>query len=1314
MSTKHKYVYDYGWSLKEKNFHNSYGDRMVAVFSDSDNQPRIYDDGSYLISFRKSNGISNRTHALVFLSEKDALRYIDAFKHPYSGLIPWKRRSPRVLRLVDKKYNAYETIPFADPNEVLDLTAGKMDPKQIIRSIQVYTTKLASKYYNLKDHPLEISYWASIEYKSTDFQLFITLRIPDSAISSIVDPYMDYKAYSYAHDNNNLKDLIANLFGNLMTGTTNYTVYDTREIRLNFDFDPFPVADITERARIKVIDELNNLTDKIKQWYDAYIMTLKSYHEETFLENKTTTNEKIFSEKRLRDEFATKQIDVYDFNKFIEQGTDGKYKSFYFTKLAIIETPDGHGVILNDEAIGKYFTNITHKVKFDLAEPDIEEVKPDGSKVTHIAIAPKATAQIAIKDIQEEVEKETILAKDFFERCYGYNMRCEANLNEALEYLEDNGYFDYLSTETFLESANNKDKFDELLQIADIILASGCYVRVASNKALAQQILLDINNGEPEEWFDLIYECCGEDVLKRYFKVSYHYGYLSSRLIASLEDYLEDRDAAELNRLISHHIIQSKFNPVEDILEKHLEEIIDNPYPSEEDYTKALLWLKAELERLIEINSEETFLENHRWDDIELGVQIAKIFQNAFKGECGPFGGENALRTDNTVILHSQGPKCIFTFGDDGSVHEEIEGDDETDEYEHLEYDYDSFEDFIRKSDCTWIMYFKDEHFRHYNKILDLISEYGAEESFLEGVTPVTYGSEKVLRDPLTEELERITAEDEAWLDKKIKEHNFSIVSKRDYGYGDRAIKNNVHYQIISNEGNKTEADFHKEIDWIDELLDEFEGLSGSPCTYNMGLQVDGYISCGFDCRATSSHYKDQFLESKLQKEGLSWNLRNMKTKLIPTGLNDDIYLEILQSLQGQLSDGLWEGSSRYEKYWKYINYVKDPATGEVCIEVPEDYRWYFTYDWNDNSIKEWVAKKIKEYVKTIDKKDWYPNLDLSWRRDNMTEVPGFDQPLKYLYATYDALLGRKDRINKETFLENKDKQILESATDPEDYPELKQLLDDNIITQQEYEDALNIDWDIYEGDMALFVEGNDRYNLKDIRSVWYGPDDIDGYDGYYEVELVTGEIKKLAWRSFDHTSKYYDISEEEIETFLEAYRNKETNDVGDIIKDFGNGYVLFRSNKGHNYQTALDSLEELSDEGSNKKADIKCECIFSELFDQDLDKLEDKGRADEFEWIIDPEGSVAMLESFGFDIVMSAGRIEKETIANNQRFVNPKNITVYALKKGKGSSNQLRAYFYRKDNTCIFVRAHIKKDTKNSSREYAMIQSTIDYATKN
>ena len=104
----------------------------------------------------------------------------------------------------------------------------------------------------------------------------------------------------------------------------------------------------------------------------------------------------------------------------------------------------------------------------------------------------------------------------------------------------------------------------------------------------------------------------------------------------------------------------------------------------------------------------------------------------------------------------------------------------------------------------------------------------------------------------LKEEFERISKDEEAWLDQRILDNNFEIVSKRDYGHYGENFDGlyDVHYQIISKEGNKTREDYEEAIDWIDNLLDEFEDFTGSPCTFNIGLQTDGYISCGFDCRA--------------------------------------------------------------------------------------------------------------------------------------------------------------------------------------------------------------------------------------------------------------------------------------------------------------------------------------------------------------------------------------------------------------------------------------------------------------------------------
>ena len=182
-------------------------------------------------------------------------------------------------------------------------------------------------------------------------------------------------------------------------------------------------------------------------------------------------------------------------------------------------------------------------------------------------------------------------------------------------------------------------------------------------------------------------------------------------------------------------------------------------------------------------------------------------------------------------------------------------------------------------------------------------------------------------------------------------------------------------------------------------------------------------------------------------------------------------------------------------------------------------------------------------------------------------------------------------------------------------------------------------------------------------------------------------------------------------ESLSESLKNINTDEIGDIVKDYGNGYGLFQSKDGKKSTVSLDDLEEVEDEPVDTGEVLKLEQAPS--FVEDLDELDSEGRFNEFSWILDDEGgSAGILRLKGLDEAIKCGRVEIETRSGNQSVINPNGITVYALKKGKGSGNQFRAYFFRKGNTCVFVRGHIKKQDKNSSEEYKCIQDTINYAT--
>lgn len=114
------------------------------------------------------------------------------------------------------------------------------------------------------------------------------------------------------------------------------------------------------------------------------------------------------------------------------------------------------------------------------------------------------------------------------------------------------------------------------------------------------------------------------------------------------------------------------------------------------------------------------------------------------------------------------------------------------------------------------------------DEIDELNKYFGLEENLKES-------EGKLIKCP-DEELER--------LEKELDEIGFKVVSTHP-GWDDTEI----HYQIITKEGNQDKESFDEYIDKFEELLDRFEEETGAPCTFNMGLQNDGYISCGFDVR---------------------------------------------------------------------------------------------------------------------------------------------------------------------------------------------------------------------------------------------------------------------------------------------------------------------------------------------------------------------------------------------------------------------------------------------------------------------------------
>lgn len=127
------------------------------------------------------------------------------------------------------------------------------------------------------------------------------------------------------------------------------------------------------------------------------------------------------SRKELFEEFKTKLLDIYDINKLILDGTKGKYQSFMDKDVCLIQCSDGSGFILNYEACGHKFNDIDEELKFDVAEPEKEEVQEDGSTVKSMSLYPYGTIKLTPRIIMKHAEHHQEEAGDFFSKCYGSN-----------------------------------------------------------------------------------------------------------------------------------------------------------------------------------------------------------------------------------------------------------------------------------------------------------------------------------------------------------------------------------------------------------------------------------------------------------------------------------------------------------------------------------------------------------------------------------------------------------------------------------------------------------------------------------------------------------------------------------------------------------------------------------------------------------------------------------------------------------------------------------------------------------------------------
>jgi hypothetical protein len=119
----------------------------------------------------------------------------------------------------------------------------------------------------------------------------------------------------------------------------------------------------------------------------------------------------------------------------------------------------------------------------------------------------------------------------------------------------------------------------------------------------------------------------------------------------------------------------------------------------------------------------------------------------------------------------------------------------------------------------------------------------------------------------------------------------------------------------------------------------------------------------------------------------------------INTGIKaTDNFMSILNSVIGQMSDGIWENTRSMEKYWKSLDYEKSP-TGEIII-IDKNYVCADPVAFFANKIKQIIQIEIDD-----------GNNRLSWAR-TCSACPSYighysNITVGECYQLYELLKGR-------------------------------------------------------------------------------------------------------------------------------------------------------------------------------------------------------------------------------------------------------------------------------------------------------------------
>ena len=160
---------------------------------------------------------------------------------------------------------------------------------------------------------------------------------------------------------------------------------------------------------------------------------------------------------------------------------------------------------------------------------------------------------------------------------------------------------------------------------------------------------------------------------------------------------------------------------------------------------------------------------------------------------------------------------------------------------------------------------------------------------------------------------------------------------------------------------------------------------------------------------------------------------------IIPLG--NKVRAEVIDSVIGQLSDGIWENSGAMNKYWMfaYVNGTDLEIDDEPFRDEAGWGRYGSTlrrtqngfYGKSEAEIKNWFANKAKQVVK-IWAEDYHKDPKAVWDRNNTDEVAymgGHDVPdvtVADVYECYDFLKGRSGKKYATTPVEEPVEEVID------------------------------------------------------------------------------------------------------------------------------------------------------------------------------------------------------------------------------------------------------------------------------------------------